>query len=773
MTEGINKKLVPPSKKTVNFLYTGLVLFYPENVFSSKEGKRKPVLEYWPEGGYSRIEFAKLLWNITKTNDTVQAAQLVIDWKNLLDNNQPLEATVPENLDAMVSSLEENVASKKKLSQYDIKNLAKEVLLESEKVIEKPSSIPEPEIAISSAETISRAVGPLSTFAGKILTTPFRAATYISGPTTYSSSAKGEGPSVTTARYMLSHGISSGSIRSLENRAQQLGITPNQLRNLASLIKTEQETHPFSYKWISVIYSGQKASLSQAQISSLLIPSTDGSTAVLPGKSFVGNVLGRIGQQLFGKLTSKALKAVGKKVAAKVATTAATQTIATAIAPLVGNIIAFVSEKIIGKIIEKFKNLISKLKTKEGKENALALIFGLMAIGGIIIGGPAGAVLVVGGLVPGLGLLVTKAGGFGPLGSSIGGYGQAFMAGVTGVLLPSIGMPTIVALVSVPVLIAVILFIINSGAYIVPPSPGQIPGAIESPYIGIEKEANPVKMENLSGQATITYSVKIFAKKGTLTNISITNEYKIISESSPAVPNPQVEEIKNPPKTISPTEDYEFQYQISVGPQYNDSVVVDSLIVVADAPEQQGATARESASVIIGNPPMHCPVPGGYQSGGSYTPGDETKGHGSNTYWNAMGSRCSWRLPQGVCWGPSQSIASSNYCYGKSESCPYYGYALDVVPTGSHDVFAPTVEGKSISWTYSHSFSNRGTGWSHVYRGGSYYLVLTHLKQSANKESLVSGEKVGELFPQGGNTHLHLEFSINGQYQRPEEFFCF
>ena len=32
MTEGLNKNLVPPSKKTVNFLYTGLVLFYPENV---------------------------------------------------------------------------------------------------------------------------------------------------------------------------------------------------------------------------------------------------------------------------------------------------------------------------------------------------------------------------------------------------------------------------------------------------------------------------------------------------------------------------------------------------------------------------------------------------------------------------------------------------------------------------------------------------------------------------------------------------------------------
>lgn len=466
MTEGINKNLVPPSKKTVNFLYTGLVLFYPENVFSSKEGKRKPILEYWPEGGYSRIDFAKLLWNITKTNDTVQAAQLVIDWKNLLDNNQPPEATVPENLDAMVSSLEENVASKKKLSQYDVKNLARKVLLESEKVIEKPISAPEPEITTSSAEIIAKAAGPLSIFAGKILTSPFRAVTYISGPATYSSSAKGEGSGVATARYMLTHGISSSSIRSLENRAQQLGITPNQLRNLATLIKTERETHPFSYKWVSVIYSGQKASLSQAQISSLLIPSTDGSTAVLPGKSFVGNVLGRIGQQLFGKIASKALKTVGKKITTKIATTVATQAAASTV-PVIGNIIAFVGQFILGKI----KDLVLKLKSKEGKENALVLLFGLMVIGGIMLGGPLGAALVVGGLVPGLGYMATKAGGVGSLGSSIGSYGQAFVAGVTGVVFPSLAGPLIISFISIPIAIAVILFIINSGAYIVPPKP--------------------------------------------------------------------------------------------------------------------------------------------------------------------------------------------------------------------------------------------------------------------------------------------------------------
>ncbi len=467
MAEGLNKTLVPPSKKTTNFFYKGLVLFYPESIFGIKEGKKRAILSYWSETGYKRTEFAELLWNITQTEDTDQAAKIVLEWKKLWDENKYPEATVPENLDELLSSLDENTTGEKKLSSYKTQTLAKKALLESQKLIEKTTSAPEPEIAISSADTVSKVAAPLSTFAGKILTAPFRAAAYISGPTTYSSSAKGEGPGVATARYMLTHGITSTSIRSLESRAQQLGITPNQLKNLASLIKTEQDTHPFSYKWVSIIYSGQKASLSQAQIASLLIPSTDGSTAVLPRKSFIASVFGRIGQQLFGRLASKALKTVGKKVATKIATTAATQAAATAIAPGVANIIAFVGQAIIGKI----RDFISSLKTKEGKEKILALLFGSMIIGGIALGGPLGAALVIGGLVPGLGLLATKAGGLGPLGASIGSYGQAFMTGITGVVFPSIAAPLIISFVSIPVAVAIILFVINSGAYIVPPKP--------------------------------------------------------------------------------------------------------------------------------------------------------------------------------------------------------------------------------------------------------------------------------------------------------------
>jgi hypothetical protein len=473
MAEGLNKALVPPSKKTVKFLLDGLALFFPITIYGPQKSKGYPVVDYWVGTGYRRSEFTQLLLNITGKEDEGEAAKVVKEWKIVWDKNEAPNATVPEKLDEMLSQLAESPAETK-LSTYEQQRLAKDSLLLSQRAAEATPSKPAPTVKIEdSTQGISKISG--------ILSTPFKTAVYISGPATYSSSAKGEGPGVATARYMLARGISSASIRSLENRAQQLKITPSQLKNLATLIKTEQETHPFSFKWVSIIYSGQKASLSQAQIASLLTPSADGSTAVLPRKSFVGNFFGRVGQQLFGKIAKKALKTVGKKIASKVATTAATQAAATAIAPGLANIALIV----VGKI----KDFISSLKTKEGKERALALISGIMIIGGITLGGLLGAALVVGGFISGIGLFAAKAGGFGLLGASIGSFGQAFMAGVTGVVFPSIAAPLIISFVSIPVAVAIILFIINSGAYIVPPKPLS-----ESSFIGFPVECTTEKL---------------------------------------------------------------------------------------------------------------------------------------------------------------------------------------------------------------------------------------------------------------------------------------
>jgi hypothetical protein len=326
--------------------------------------------------------------------------------------------------------------------------------------------------------------------------------------------------------------------------------------------------------------------------------------------------------------------------------------------------------------------------------------------------------------------------------------------------------------------VAIILFIINSGAYIVPPSPSNIPGAIESPYIGIEKEASPDQINRIGGSETITYNVRIYAKKGTLSNIRITNEYKVISRSSPAIPNPQVPEINNPPVIISPVEDYIFEYQLQLDGSYNDSIVVDTLTVTADAPEQPDALARTSASVVIGNPPISCPLPGGSTSArhGSYTPGVETGGHGSADYWNRMGgAACRYGLPQyAACQYTNDPRArdSGNPCYNPS-GCSTYGYAIDVFGSPGQEVFLPTVDGQSVNWSFVESKPG-GKGYYYKYRSGQYILALTHLASGASTgSSLPSGTAIGRLFAQGSNTHVHIEFSINGQWVRPEDYFCF
>ena len=650
MTEEINKNLVPPSKRTVHFFYQGLIRFYPESIYGAKEGKKRAVLNYWTETGYQRTDFVKLLWNTTKTEDTDQAAKIVLGWKKLWDKNTQPGATVPENLDELLSSLDENTTETKKASAYKTQVLAKKALLESQKIVDESSSeplsepeittapdevvletdtvtstpIPDPEMSTSSAEIISQAAGPLSILAGKMLTAPIKALAYFSGPKTYASSASGEGPGVATARYMLVRGISSSSIRSLESRSQQLGITPNQLKNLANLIKTEQKAHPFSFKWISVINSGQKASLSQAQISSLLTPSVNGSTAVLPRRSFIGGALGRMGQQLFGKLSSKAIKTVSKKVASKVMKTIGTQA-AGSVIPGVGNIVMLVTQFVVDKVLSKVKDFISKLKTKEGKEKALTFLLGGMIIGGLFLGGPIGAALLVGGLVPGIGLMAAKAGGFGSLGTSIGSYGQAFMSGITGAVFPALAGPLIVSFVSVPLMIAVILFIINSGAYLVPPKASHVAGLIESPYIGVVKTASPSDpLENSDLPITIDYKVEVIAKKGTLSNIQFEDVCKVIKDgsspscSSPSSPTPEE------PVSISPTSSFSFSYSRTYSsPTFEDSLIIDTFTVTADAPEKQGAQTAAAASVIIGDPPDECPNgwPGyGGLTQGAYAP---------------------------------------------------------------------------------------------------------------------------------------------------------
>jgi murein DD-endopeptidase MepM/ murein hydrolase activator NlpD len=183
--------------------------------------------------------------------------------------------------------------------------------------------------------------------------------------------------------------------------------------------------------------------------------------------------------------------------------------------------------------------------------------------------------------------------------------------------------------------VVLVLFIINSGAYIVPPKPG-ISGAIESPYIGVEKKIVKVldkdnreiniEIEEISNDRLpikVSYKVSVKAKKGTLTNITFENICRVTKDGPPptcTAPTPN-----ETPDLISPVEDFVFEYEKDYkSPDHQDTFVADIFTVTADAPEQKGAVAATSAVVKIGEPPEECPhewpIDSGYITQGAYTP---------------------------------------------------------------------------------------------------------------------------------------------------------
>lgn len=402
---------------------------------------------------------------------------------------------------------------------------------------------------------------------------------------------------------------------------------------------------------------------------------------------------------------------------------------------------------------------------------------------GALIGATIGVGAALGlGLSPvfgalGGGTIGAASGGAGGLSGAASSLGQGAMAVISGLGTATLGafaIPLAVALIAVPIIVALILFIINSSAYLVPPGTGVIPGVIISPYIDVTKTVKPSqRISNDDLPATVEYIVKISAKKGSLTNIRVQNKY-IVSASTAAAPNPPEDVLNSIPQTITTTDKYSFSYNLELGEEYKDSIITDTVTVTADSPEQQGAVASANVSLVIGTPQVDCPLPGGTITWGSYD--NETTGHGSNAYWNAVGKTCSYALPQqSGCFAPEGS--TENVCYGKT-SCSIYGYAIDVFPSGTNDVFAPTINGESLEWEYNGiNFSNGGgdAGYSYGYTDttGKYSMLLTHIQNNPVIDRVVkSGDKIATLYPQGGNTHLHLEFQVDGEYQKPELFMC-
>jgi len=199
-----------------------------------------------------------------------------------------------------------------------------------------------------------------------------------------------------------------------------------------------------------------------------------GRRLLAPVTSLAKSVFSKIAQTAIGKTIS----AITSKIVTQLGLQTALQAIGTTVAPVIGNIIAFVVglvvDATIGLAVRTFKKL---------KEYAPMLIGALVGLTTSAFAGfgATGIALSTGiGAITGAGLqsFFTGSGpATGFLTSTVQVIGGLIL-GIPEVIISSIFLPIIVIILVVPVVIAFFMFIINSGAYVVPISPGFNPPMI-------------------------------------------------------------------------------------------------------------------------------------------------------------------------------------------------------------------------------------------------------------------------------------------------------
>lgn len=463
-------KLKVPSEKTIKFLYQGIVSFYPDvatAVFSLPKQDRLPSV-FW--GGFNEPDFESFLRNITGNASSIdEAAAVVNGWTQ----GTSLEKTIPENLDKLVEDLDET--NKKSGANVGKINLARRATIESQKFVEKSSGAISSDIEIDKDFFVKLTPSVLKTFeqaAQGAITFPLKVTSFFATPgyreeNPNASAAVSSAINLTT----LERATKANQSLSDKERAKILAFVETFRKARYSFIdqlKTEQlraSVHGI------VFANGSDLGLSQAEWFVLLEPSSSYQPSGRRGSLFGGLI-----QQIFGNaaekaVTSTANKVFGEaakklasqamvKVGGKALTQAILQTIGSSV-PIIGNIVAYLVGELAPKIIGWLKRNLNK-------------IAGVVLIAGaLLVGGPIGLLMGVGGALSFVGTT--------GLGTAASVVGNSLSFGITSILLPSIGPPILISLLSIPIVVALILFIINSGAYIVPPGGGFLQGGIIEP----------------------------------------------------------------------------------------------------------------------------------------------------------------------------------------------------------------------------------------------------------------------------------------------------
>ena len=241
---------------------------------------------------------------------------------------------------------------------------------------------------------------------------------------------------------------------------------------------------------------------------------------------------------------------------------------------------------------------------KKHAATIMGLVTGLIVapFTSVLVGTITGAVVyVVSSIAIGAGGLI--AGGAGVLGA-IGASVVGLIATMGGGFLAIFGKPFLTIVLVFPITVAIMLLIINSGAYVVPPTNMSLLG---NPYIEITKQPEPAgPFENSELPITINYTVTITAKKGVLINIRFEDICQVITAAGTnQCPSHTPTDV---PDQISPSAPYVFTYSSTyAGSNYIDSLVVNTFTVIADVVDKGEQKVAASASIVIGDPPIDCP----------------------------------------------------------------------------------------------------------------------------------------------------------------------
>ena len=376
----------------------------------------------------------------------------------------------------------------------------------------------------------------------------------------------------------------------------------------------------------------------------------------------------------------------------------------------IGAAIGAIGGPIVAAITAAIGAFVTWIATKIPWKKVLPVLAGLA---GLYFAGPV--VGIVAGV--GTGILISSVGSVG--GITIAGIG----AGIAG-LLGSLGravasvflsIPVLVTLLTLPIIVVLILFVINSGAYVVPPTGTSFNDT--NPYVDIEKTASPAgPFQNTELPLKITYNITVTAKKGPLTNISFKDECSIVSKSgTQTCPSPTTIDT---PNSISPSIPYTYTYDETYsGSAYEDSFVVNTFTVTADTTDTKKQQFLMTASIKIGNPPDVCP--NGWPIAGHWKITQTPDGPYSHRGYEAMDIG----VPIGtLVTSTSTGIATVTYTSGSYS--PVY---VDV---------ASSCGGKSIAVRYAH-------------------LSAVYVKTG---QQVTFGQSLGLSGIEGTGPHLHYEF---------------